>query len=113
MPKQGNTRRLIYLVGLILSLFLVFSFSLSRLPLSQKYAGCTAVNSRENFDPTLTNAVWQNQNVSPLLALQSRISPDRQKVLGIQSQDKWLEIDLAAKKLTAHQGDGSFPNLLP
>ena len=67
-------------------------------------SGCFPQNPRDYLDPSQTAAIWHNQNITPLLGLQSRLSSDQRKVLGIQSQNKWLEIDLAAKKLLAHQG---------
>ncbi len=88
--------------------FFAVLFYIVNLASPQNFPGCKPLNTRDRFDPSLTAAVWQNQNITPLLGLKNKLSVDQQKVLGIESQDKTIEISLSEKKLTAKKGNEIF-----
>jgi len=92
-------------VGMALIVFFSFTYFFIQRSNPQKFPGCSSKNSRNYFDPSQTAAIWQNQNISPLLGLKNNLSVDKQRILGIESQDKTIEINLSRKKLIARQGD--------
>ncbi len=70
-------------------------------------AGCVPATADGVYDSSQTVAFWNNRelNVSPTILANL---PEDQAVLGENSGDKWIEIDLSEQKLTAHQGDSIF-----
>lgn len=62
-----------------------------------------------NMDPTETVAIWNDREIVPPQSLSSlSVSPPGREVLGSTTGNKWIEIDLAAQKLIAHDGDKVF-----
>jgi len=96
------------LLGLVILVVVVFQISLKSLTDPAKFAGCPALSATGEVDPTDTVAFWNNQTLSPPLALSGLLSPEQIRVLGTTTDEKWIEIDLANQKLIAHQGDKIF-----
>jgi len=105
MLKALLPPRLLVGLGIGIAVFIISIFTFVKAQSPAKFAGCLPQNARNYFDPSQTTAFWQDQNINPLLGLKSKLKLDDQKVLGIQSQDKSIDIDLNQKKLTARQGD--------
>lgn len=99
---------LLWGLGLATVAFFSLLFIIVNSTSPKNFAGCVPKETRNFFDPTLTAAIWQNQNIAPLQGLKNKLPEDKQKVLGIESQDKIIEINLAKKTLTAHQGDNQI-----
>ncbi len=69
--------------------------------------GCNTAQADGNFDPSEKQAFFQDQEVTPLLA----VLPEKEKtsVLGEVSPDeKWIEISLSEQKLIAWEGGNKF-----
>ena len=93
---------------LVLSLGSVVALTILTLGLrtfvkSQTPIGCPVISTNGLFDPAQTVAIWQNRTLTPpVLAENPELST---KVLGVQSDEKWIEVNLTTQKLTAHQGN--------
>ena len=75
---------------------------------AQSSTGCPADLSQDHLDTTATAAFWQNRPLTPATSLAQYLSLQDKNVLGANSENKWIEIDLTNQKLTAHQGDSVF-----
>lgn len=58
------------------------------------------------FDPQAKKAVWFNKEVPlPNNTLAQLIAKEDSHVLGDSTEERWIEIDLSAQKLYAHEGN--------
>jgi len=105
MLKAVLPPRLLIWLALGTAVFFTLIFTIINISSPKKYPGCSPKNFRDYLDPSQTAAIWQDQNISPLLGLKNKLPVDKQKILGIESQDKTIEINLSQKKLIARQGD--------
>ena len=69
---------------------------------------CAPLTGSGVIDPSDTVAFFQNRPVTPLLSYVPTVSAENQRVLGLTTGDKWIEIDLSDQRLTAHDGDTIF-----
>lgn len=87
---------------------MILGLSINTLVKSQSFAGCPGVTADGRVDPTQTLAFWNNEPISPQLALADSLTVKEKQVLGATTDEKWIEVDLSDQKLTAHQGDSIF-----
>ncbi|OGD08242.1 hypothetical protein A2397_05505 [Candidatus Amesbacteria bacterium RIFOXYB1_FULL_44_23] len=85
-----------------------FPLALNKFLSSQTIPGCPAMDLSGGVDPSQTVAIWQDQTVTPPKSLTMVLGGKDRRVLGTTSAAKWIEIDLTAQRLTAHQGDEVF-----
>lgn len=58
------------------------------------------------FDPEASRAIWFNREVAlPDPDLESRLANVPEMVLGENTSEKWIDIDLSTQHLFAHEGD--------
>jgi lipoprotein-anchoring transpeptidase ErfK/SrfK len=95
------------IVGTVISIA-VLRISIGSFAKMQAFVGCPASTAEGVIDPTGTVAFWNSQPIAPLSALSDSLTKEEKQVLGITSDEKWIEVDLSDQKLTAHQGDGIF-----
>jgi lipoprotein-anchoring transpeptidase ErfK/SrfK len=102
------TRTLTLLViGTVLAIA-ILRVSIVSVAKMQAFQGCPASTADGQIDPTQTVAFWNSQPTTPLTALADALSAKDKQVLGANSGEKWIEVDLSEQKLTAHEGDGIF-----
>jgi lipoprotein-anchoring transpeptidase ErfK/SrfK len=102
------TRSLLFIaIGGIASL-ITLNISLKKVATPKVPQGCSGTVS--TADQPETVAIWNNQFVSPLLAIQGSLTAQDIKILGTHttSSDKWIEVDLTHQRLTAHDGNDIF-----
>lgn len=75
---------------------------------AQDVAGCPALTTDGRVDPTQTVAFWMNQLITPNFDLASAPILLKDKILGKNSDEKWIEVDLGKQKMIAHQGNTVF-----
>lgn len=102
------TRSLVFLTVLSALAIGVLRITFLSLSKSQVVSGCPSDLSQNAIDSTATVAFWQNLPLSPRASLASIFEPSLNNVLGSNSGDKWIEIDLSDQKLIAHQGNTVF-----
>jgi len=74
--------------------------------LSSKEYVDKVLSSTGKYDPSLTKATWFNKEVPvPSKNLAERLANPTSAVLGDNSAEKWIEIDLSTQHLYAHEGD--------
>ena len=71
-------------------------------------SGCRPLDLSGEIDPTSTVAFWENHPISPLLTSVDTLSKKETAVLGVSSDEKWIEIDLSDQRLKAWQGSSLF-----
>lgn len=103
MLKKYHLSKLTVWMAFLSCLFLLAVYTFSHIVLPRSSSGCRPAVFSVGPNPTQTTAIWQGRPLSPLLALSANLSLEKQKILGIQSQDKLIEIDLSEKTLTASQ----------
>jgi len=86
----------------------VLRASIIALTPTQEAPGCKAMTTDGQVDPTQTVAFWMNQPVTPNFDLASAPVSLKNKVLGENSDEKWIEVDLGKQKMIAHQGNAVF-----
>ena len=105
-------RALLLLVTGTIAAFGILTLSFRTIAQTQAFSGCPAGSSTGEVDPHDTVAFWQNQPILALTGLADTLSVREKQVLGISSDEKWIEVDLSDQKLTAHQGDQIFAESL-
>jgi lipoprotein-anchoring transpeptidase ErfK/SrfK len=120
MPKTRRSLPPIAITGAIIALA-VFAFGViftsvrSSLTQNAKLAADQYLNSNFNtgqFELNATKAIFQNQAVNPLTQ-ELPLPPEDialrafndQKVLGVNSEDKWIEVDLTNQRARAWEGN--------
>jgi lipoprotein-anchoring transpeptidase ErfK/SrfK len=102
------TRPLMFLiVGTLLSIG-ILRVSIVSMASAQNITGCASLSADGQVDPTQTVAFWNNIPITPQTALADTLTAQERKVLGVTSDEKWIEVDLSEQKLTAWQGDNIF-----
>lgn len=115
MAKKKQFSLSLFLFLLILATIagiLIFSASLSRsnegIPVAQAACGNKSLlGSSGDFDKHTTTAFWLGQPVTPLA---QELTPSKEslaytQVLGVTSDEKWIEVDLSDQALRAHEGE--------
>ena len=72
------------------------------------FNGCAASTVDGQMDPVGTTAFWNNLPITAPAALADTLSSEEKRVLGVTSEEKWIEVDLSEQKMIAHQGDEIF-----
>lgn len=102
-------------IPLVLALIiLAVAISWPRSELTSKAFLNRVLASNGKFDPAATKAVWFNKDVPlPTQQLAQLLEqPAPTQVLGENNEEKWVEVDLSAQRLYAHQGNSiiyTFP----
>lgn len=94
-------------IGIFVSLG-IFQFTLNRFANNNLSVGCQPSSFTGFVDPTETVAFWENRPITPLTVLADTLDSKQKKVLGANTSDKWIEVDLGKQKIIAHQGDDIF-----
>lgn len=91
-------------------IFLLFSLqtALSKITDPGISPGCMAKTETGESDSRETVAVFEDRTLTPLHSLAQNLTIKDQQVLGASTGYKWIEIDLANQRLTAHEGDRIF-----
>jgi lipoprotein-anchoring transpeptidase ErfK/SrfK len=99
-----NRRLLIFL---LLAIFIALSFiaaSKTKKTYEQSLS-CRAVDFTGLVDPTDTLAIFEGKEVAvPEIALKETKTP----ILGVSTEEKWIEVDLSEQKLRAWEGNQLF-----
>lgn len=91
-------------VPLVVALvFLVVALNWPRSELTSKAFIDRIYSASGEIDPTATKGVWNGQEVPvPTAELAALSQPSN--VLGVSTGEKWIDIDLTAQRLVAHEG---------
>lgn len=95
---------------LFLAAVLVLDFSAKNYLASDKGCGCSDIETATgNFEENEKEAYFDNQKITPPLAMLPELSLTDQKVLGENTgEEKWIEVDLSDQKLRAWEGNNLF-----
>ena len=104
-----SARPLFIVIGISVFALAILNIALKSYNAHSVSLGCSPQTSSGEIDPTNTVAFWQNQTLSPPLALNDTLTSSQKKVLGsTTSNDKWIEVDLGKQLLIAHDGNDIF-----
>lgn len=117
--KSFGTNR-IFLLGFLPALVLAgVVLRLSVRSLGQRETcGCEVVEKEAtgNFDSGAKIAYFENQPIVPdfqeISPLPESLALEREAVLGVTTDDRWIEIDLSEQRLKAHDGQRVVYNFL-
>lgn len=89
-------------IGLIV---LVIALSWPRSELTSKTFLNQIYSATGQYDSKPAKAIWDNKEVAfPSIEIAAAVNQAPNKVLGDSTEEKWIDVDLTAQRLVAHQG---------
>ena len=101
-PKKKKIVLVTLLVGFLLLAFFVANQTSERMKMS---LSCKPISFEEILDPSESTAIFEGEEIGiPLLAYELGETP----VLGVSTEERWIDVDLSEQKLRAWEGRSLF-----
>lgn len=101
-PKKKRIVLFILLVSFLVLAFFVANQTSERMKMS---LSCKPISFEEILDPSENTAIFEGEEIGiPLLAYEIGETP----VLGVSTEERWIEVDLSEQSLRAWEGGSLF-----